>query len=798
MDIIWQDVKYGFRALRKSKGIIAVAIISLAIGIGANTTIFSAVDVFMLQPLPFFNDTATTEIYTTNQERGWTTVSYSVPDLIDLRHRSQSMDVAAADGASFNLSGGDRPERLSGRMVTANFFRVVGIQPAMGRSFTRDEEREGQDRVAIISDGLWHRRFGADPAVLGTTMTLDGDGYTVVGVMPPKFWWGRDTETELWVPMGFTGEESRSSHYIEAYGRLKDGATHELAQQEAYSIAQQLAAEYPESNTGMGARLVAMRDAVFDEGFKSGSLISTVAVAFVLLIACANVANLLLTHAAGRDREVALRGALGANRSRIVRQFLTEAVIVSLVGGLLGLGISVFGIRALVSLMPPDFPRVTDIHLSGRVLLFTAGVSILTGIIFGLAPALESSKSNVVDALKEGGRGGTAGKSAKLRKALVVGEVSLALVLLVSSALLVKGFARVMLTDLGFDRSDVLTLRLTLPKNDYPDTASVAAFHHEIKSRFEAIPGVQAASATTILPLQGGSGTYYTLPGEEVQDDSQRKIAAFRYILPQYFDAMDMTLLRGRDFEATDKGDMPRVIVVNETLAERHWSEDDPLGKQILFGSGPREIIGVVSDARYGDAEDAPDPMVYFPILQGAVRSVSWAIETTGPPTDIVPSVRAEILSVDSNLPAYNVRSLEDAVALSLGGDTIMAKIMAVLALVALVLALGGVYGVMAYMVSQRTQELGIRMALGAQTKDVMAMVVRQGTKLSAIGVVVGLAVALGVTRGLAFFLHGVSPFDPVTFSTVGIVLLVAGVAAAYFPARRATKVDPIVALHNE
>ncbi|UCC81804.1 MAG: ABC transporter permease, partial [Gemmatimonadota bacterium] len=439
MDEFWQDIKYAIRSLRRGGALIAIAVLSLAIGIGANTTIFSAVDVFMLRPLPYPDSDELYSVYTTNRERGWTRASFSVPDFADLRERSRTLDVAATRYMSFNLSDGDRPERLSGVQVSSNFFRMLGVQPARGRAFTAEEEVEGRHHVAIISDGLSQRRFGGDPDVLGRVVLLDGEPHTIVGVMPPKFWFLRPG-TEIWVPFYVTGEEPRNSHYIGVRARLRPGATPEQAQLEAERIAGQLAAEYPVTNAGKGAVLITLHRDVFNEGFRTGSLTSTIAVLFLLLIACANVANLLLTHAAGREREVAVRTALGADRARILRQFLAEALILSIAGAILGLGLSVFGIRGLLSVMPGWFPRIDEIGLNPRVLGFTALVTMLSAVLVGLAPAIQSTKANMVESLKEGGRGGTAAKGVRLRKALVVVEVSLALVLLVSSALLVRGF----------------------------------------------------------------------------------------------------------------------------------------------------------------------------------------------------------------------------------------------------------------------------------------------------------------------------------------------------------------------
>ncbi|KPK81707.1 MAG: hypothetical protein AMS25_05285 [Gemmatimonas sp. SM23_52] len=797
MDEIWQDIKYAMRSLRRGRALIAIAMLSLAIGIGANTTIFSAVDVFMLRPLPYPDSDELYSVYTTNHERGWSQVSFSVPDFADLRERSRTLDVAATRYLSFNLSEGDRPERLSGVQVSSNFFRMLGVQPARGRAFTPEEEVEGRHHVAMISDGLWQQRFGGDPDVLGRVVLLDGEQYTIVGVMPPKFWF-IGPGTEIWVPFYITGKEHRNSHYIAVHARLRPGATPEQAQIEAERIAGRLAAEYPDTNAGNGAVLITLHRDVFNEGFRTGCLTSTVAVLFLLLIACANVANLLLTHAAGREREVAVRTALGAGRARIVRQFLAEALILAAAGAVLGTGLAVFGIRGLLSVMPGWFPRIDEIGLNPRVLGFTALVTMLSAILVCLGPAVQNTKLNMVESLKEGGRGGTAVRGARLRKALVVVEVSLALVLLVSSALLVRGFINIRLADRGFDESDVLAFMLALPEHEYPDSASTIAFHTDLRERLSSLPGVRSVGATSILPLHGSSGTYYWLPGEDIESDLQRKITNTMTVSPGYFEALDIPILQGRVIEDRDRPAASRVVVVNEAMVERHWPGENPIGRELVVYSGPKQIVGVVPNVYYNNDVQSVGPMVYFSAYQGGNRYLDWVIETDVAPETLVESVRQEVLAIDPNLPAYNIRPLKALIDERLGGDTIMAKIMSAVALIALVLALAGVYGVMAYSVSQRTQEMGIRMALGARNRDVVSMVMRQGAVLAVVGVVLGVAIALGVTRSLAFFLYGVSPFDPLIFAAAALALLVAGIVATFFPARRATLVDPVVALRSE
>ncbi len=797
MDRIWQDFKYGLRSLRRGGLLIAIAILSLGIGIGSVSTIFSAVDVFMLRPLPYPESGDLHSVYTTNHERGWTQVSFSVPDFVDFRERSQTMALAASRGAAFNLSEGDRPERVRGRRLTWDFFRVLGVEPARGRAFVPDEEIEGQDQVALISHGLWVRRFGQDPDILGTDVLLDGVPYTIVGVMAVDFWYGSIFD-DIWVPLSISGEESRNSHYLQALARVNSGFTHAQARDETERIAGQLASEYPETNTGNGATIMTLHDDIFGEGFKVGTSISSLAVLFLLLIACANVANLLLTHATGREREMAVRSALGADRSRIVRHFLTEALILSFAGGVLGVVISVFGIRWLVSLMPPWFPRVNELGLDGRVLLFTAAMVILSAILVGLAPAIQGSRVSTAESLKEGGRSGTAARGGRLRKSLVIGEIALALALLVSSALLVQAFYNVRLADRGFDESDLLAFRIALPEQEYPDEVSVSAFHEELTQRLESLPGVNAVGSTSILPSQGNNSTYYTLPGDDVQTDQDRKVTNLLEITPGYFDAMDVRIMRGRGLDDSDRKGARDVIVINEVIAERHWPDEDPIGREIVFGETTSAIVGVAANTGVASSTSGERPMVYVPVYQVGRRNLGYLVESDAPLESLFESVRAEVRAVDSDIPAYGIRPLKDIIDESLGGDTIMAKIMSVVAVIALILALAGVYGVMSYSVSQRRQELGIRMALGAQNGNVVGMILRQGTVLAVVGIVVGLGLAFAMAKGVSFFLFGVSAFEPVTYGGMAAALLIAGIVATYFPARRATKIDPVEALRAE
>jgi len=794
---MWQELRQSVRSLRRGGLLIAIAIFSLGIGIGSVTTIFSAVDVFMLRPLPYPESQDLLSVYTTNQDRGWTNVSFSVPDFVDFRERSQTMDVAASRGTSFNLSEGDRPERAEGRLLTWNWLRVLGVQPALGRGFTEDEEVEGRDRVALISHGLWQRRFGADPNVLGSDILLDGEPHTIVGVMPPDFWYASIFD-DVWVPFPVQRDEARNSHYINVLARLREGFTPAQAADEVGRIADQLAGEYPETNTGNGARIATLHEDIFNEGFRVGTTISSLAVLFLLLIACANVANLLLTHAVGREREMAIRSALGAGRGRIVRHFLTESLLLSFAGGLLGVLLSVVGIRSLVSVMPSWFPRVNEIGLDARVLVFTAAIVILSALLVGTAPAIQGARISTAESLKEGGRGGTAARSGRLRKGLVIGEVSLALALLIASALLVQGFYNVRLADRGFDESDLLAFRVALPRQEYPDEAAVVAFHEELTERLEALPGVESVGATSILPSQGNNSWYYTLPGDDVKTDQDRKVTNILEITPGYFEAMDVPIVRGRGFERTDRQGTADVIVINEVLAARHWPNEEPIGREMVFGNTTSRIVGVARNTGVASTTPGELPMVYLPVNQTGRRNLAYLVESEAPLSSLIESIRAEVGAMDPDIPAYNMRPLKEIIDESLGGDTIMAKIMSVVAVIALVLALAGVYGVMAYSVSQRRQELGIRMALGARDGDVVGMILRQGTILSAIGILIGLGLAFAMARGVSFFLYGVGAFEPATYAGMAAALLLAGVVATYFPARRATHVDPVEALRAE
>ena len=796
MDQLRHDVRFAFRSILRNPAISLVAIVSLALGIGANAAIFSAVDVFMLRPLPYPESEQLVKLWETFPERGWTGVNTSMPKIVDWRDQSRTIEIAGYDDVGLNMSGGDRPERPSGLAVSHNFFDVLQVQPARGRGFLPEEEQEGSGHVLIISDGLWQRSFGADPEILGRVIGLDGEQHTVVGVMGPDFEFDNPFH-EIWIPLEDPGEEWRATHYMDAFGRLRSGSSMELARSEISQIQARMGNAYPEVS-GWDAAVVPLMDAWFDEGFKQGSAISSVAVFLVLLIACANVANLLLARGAGRQREIALRGALGAGRRRVARQLLTESVILAFVGGAMGLFVAVLGIRGIRSLIPPSFPRVDEIQLDPRTLAFTAALTLVAGLIFGILPALDASRPNLRDALSEGSRSGSGGRSGKLRNALVMGEISLAMVLLISATLLVKSFAGMRSVDLGFGTEDVVTATVTLPEAKYPVDADIATFHRELLRRIRAIPGVTEVGGSSGLPTRSINRTQYSIPGRPAVDEDQAPLVFFRSVTPGYLEAMSITLVAGRTVDDGDVEGTPKVALINERFAERHWPDENPLGETIAFGETVHEIVGVVANTRDFGPSGLPPVMVYTAAYQFGDRRMSYAVQTATDPSSLIEDIRAQVLAADPEQPIYSVATMAAIVEEAMSGDVAMMEILGVLAAIAFMLAAAGVYGVLAYSVAQRTQEMGIRMALGAQRGDVLKLVVRQGSMLALAGIAVGLLAAFASTRGLAFFLVGVNPVDLQVFGLVTLLLLLTGVAASYLPARRATRVDPMLALRRD
>jgi putative ABC transport system permease protein len=710
------------------------------------------------------------------------------------------MELAAYRGGSSNLSaGGDRAERVSGAKVTPSYFRVFAFRPVVGRPFLDEEGRKGNDRTVVLSHAFWQRRFAGERDVVGRKLLLDGEAYAVVGVMPKDmtFPW---TTVDLWTPLAFDGTEKRADRYLGVVGKLRPGMSIPGAQSELQAVAKRLAAAHPADNRGVGATVLSIADELYDETFHQGATISMVAVAFVLLIACANVANLLLARATGRSRELALRTAIGASRKQLVRQLLTESVVLALAGGILGVLLSIAGIKGLMTIIPADFYRSDTVALDGRALLFTLAISVGSGILFGLAPAFAAT-GQLGQALREGGRSSSMGlRRNRLGSSFVVAEMALALVLLICAGLLIKGAIRYQTVDLGFNPNNLLTLRISLPETQYTDSVKSAAFHEEFLRRIRGIPGVQTAAATTNLPMDGGTGTYYWIDGEPKPEEGKAPTSQYRGTSPGYFTTMHIPLVRGREFTERDRIDAPLVVLVNEAFVRRHWKGDasKALGRRIVVTNLPREIVGVVKDARdFGPDDDTPT-MFYIPSLQRGHRNLSYALRSTRESGGLADAVRAELSGIDASLPAYSVRTMHEILREEQQGDLIMPKLLTVFGAIALFLAVIGVYGVMAYTVNQRTQEVGIRMALGAQRQDILRMVVRQGFTLAGLGLGIGLLMSFGATRGLSSFLLGVSAFDPVVFVGVTATLCMAALAASLGPARKAMKVDPLVALRYD
>jgi len=796
MDRLVADIRFAFRSLIRSPLLVVAAVLSLALGVGANASIFSAVDVFMIRPLDFDDADDLVVVWSTDTERGWTSASSSVPDFIDWRARSRTLDLAAWRNVGQNMSGTDRPERLSGRAVTPGFFEILRKRPTLGRSFNPDDGETGAPAVVVLGDGLWKRAFGADPAILGRVINLDGQPHEIIGVMPPHIRFGRDPD--IWLPMRFSGEERRNSRNLSIIGRVRDGHDIDDARADLSAVQADIAREYPATDANIGTNMNTLQREWFDEGFRQGSLIAGTAVLFVLLIACANVANLLFARATGREREIALRSALGARRQTIVRQLFTESLMLAIAGGVLGIAFAVIGVRGVRGLFPPDVAGVDGVTLNARVLLFSLIITIAAGFIFGLAPVLRSARLDLRGLLTDGGRGTTATRGGKLRTGLVITEISLALVLLVSSGLLVQSFIRMRSNDPGFRLDDIVTMSLALPAARYPDAGTINTFTNAVLGRVSAVPRVNAAAAIDELPMRGGSGRYYSIPTEPPPEPGRESVVDARSVSPGYFGSMDIRLLSGRDFSTADTRDGPPVVIISQLMAARHWPGRDPVGEHIRFGIVDHEIVGMVADTRDNGLDEDPIRMVYFPMAQQAQRSMNLVVHTSLPVDRISETIREAVRAIDPEQPVYGVTTMAAIFADDISGNTAMAKVLGALALIAFVLSAVGVYGVMAWAVAQRTTEMGIRMALGAQRAAVRNLVMRRGALITGLGLGIGLAIALSVTRLLAFFLYGVSPYSPLPFIGVTVALAVTGMVASLVPALRAMRVDPIISMRGE
>ncbi|MEK6299557.1 MAG: ABC transporter permease [Acidobacteriota bacterium] len=818
METFLHDLRYGSRMLLKRPGFTAVAVLALALGIGANSAIFSVVNGVVLRALPYKDPEALMMVWNRRPllqaQAGMNEFPVSAADFVEWRDQNQVFEqIAAFHTQPFNITGAGEPEFLGGVRSSAGLFSLLGVEAKLGRTFLPEEDQPGAGHVVILSPGLWERRFGSDPQIIGQKLTLNDEPYTVIGVMPPGFQFPRKGEmpagyqfprqADLYTPLAWTPAQvgNRGRNFLAVVGRLKPQVGIAQAQAGMHEIAERLTQQYPQFNSNKEVFIVPLHQQVIGK-VRTALLVLLGAVAFVLLIACANVANLLLARAASRQKEIAIRTALGASRWRVIRQLLTESVLLSLAGGTLGLLLAMWGIDLLLAISPANLPRVDAIGVDGRVFGFTLAISLLTGIVFGLVPAIQASKPDVNEALKEGGRASSVSHN-RFRGALVVSEVALSLVLLIGAGLMIRSFVRLLNSSPGLDPENVLTLDVGLPRTKYTGPQQVAFFQQVIE-RLRALPGVKSAGAVYPLPLSGAEeGMGFGIEGRADSAPGERYNAGPRWVSPGYFNTMGIALMKGRELSERDGGDSPRVLLINEAMAARYFPDEDPIGKRVAFdqvNNAPnwREIVGVVGDVKHSAMDSDPKPEMYFPFTQYPSFFMTLVVRTSGDPLNLVAAARSEVLAVEKNQPISNVHTMEELLSNSIAQRRFNMLLLSVFAGVALLLAAVGIYGVMSYSVAQRTHELGVRMALGARTSHVLALVVKQGMTLALIGVGIGLAASFALTRVMASLLYGVSATDPLTFSVIALVLASVAFLACYLPARRATKVDPMVALRYE
>jgi putative ABC transport system permease protein len=834
MQTLWQDLRYGARILLKNPGFTLIAVVTLALGIGANTAIFSVVDAVLLRPLPYPQAERLVLLWSTNAAQGITTAVSSLPDYREWRDRNQSFEeLAGYYYSDFNLGGaGQEPEFAQGALTTANFFTTLQVAPLLGRSFTAEENQFGRHRVALLSYGLWQRRYGGDRAIIGRAIKLGGQDFTVVGVMPQGMPFLDDLpQVELWTPIAFApgdNMDTRNNHFVTLVGRLKHGVTIAQAQADVSAIARRMEEQFPE-NKGLGASVVALQKQLVGDS-QPALLALLVAVVFVLLVACVNLANLLLARAAAREKELAIRAGLGATRARLVRQMLAEYLPLAVMGGALGALLALWGIDAIATWLPATLPRHNAISVNFRVLAFTVALTLATVLLFGLLPAFQAARSAICTALNESGRGASGSRrQSLLRRSLVVVEVALALLLLIGAGLLVRSFVKLRQVDAGFTARNLLTMRVPLPEAKYPfplsatDTRPPAglAFSEQLLARLRALPGVQAAGMGTVLPLGAGIGwgKFMNIEGHPAPPSlDQAPLVRFALISPDYFRTFGIALHQGRPFAATDQENSQPVAIINETLRQRFFPNEDPIGKTITLGAPEslldaearrpenlpprRGIVGVVADVKGGSLNQPPPPLVYAPLTQhrreGWSNVLMLAVQTATAPATFTSAVRAEVRALDAEQPVTQVRTVDELFSRLLSEARFNLLLSGLFAVLALLLAAIGIYGVTAYAVEQRTHEIGIRMALGAPAGHVLGMILKQGMALALAGAGVGLLAALALMRLLEKLLFGVPPSDPPTFVAVALLLVTVALVACWIPARRATKVDPLIALRCE
>ncbi|MGH9747503.1 MAG: ABC transporter permease [Candidatus Acidiferrales bacterium] len=807
MNTLWQDLKYATRMLIKAPAFTAFAVGVLALGIAANTSIFSFANAVLLRSLPYHDADRLTMLWEDFSYIGFPANTPAPGNFYEWKAQNHSFDdMAATYGNSFSLTGGSVPEEVEARQVTWNLFAVLGVKPALGRDFSPDDDRTGANHVVMISHALWSEAFAGDPQIVGKAIELDGAKYSVIGVMPAGFEF-REPKIRVWVPAAFTDERraTHDSHYLQVVGRLKPGVSLEQANADLAVIAQNLAKQYPTSNAHVGAFAVPLREDVVGN-LRVAIFVLLGAVGFVLLIACANVANLLLARATGRQRELALRMALGAGRTRIIQQLLTESVLLASLAGALGLLLTVWGAGFLARFVPDGIPVAANSGIDARIFAFTLVVSMGTGILFGIIPALRVSRVNLNDALKQAGaRTGVGSPGRRTRDVLVVVEVALAMILLTGAALMIESFSKLRRIDLGFRAENVLSLRVPLPDPKYAELGKRTAFYDQVLERVDRLPGVVAAGFVTWVPLTNRGGSWgFIVEGRPAPGPGETSDANTRVVTKDYFRAMGVTLKAGRLFDDRDRANAPLVAVVNDTMARQFWPGENPIGHRIKLGGFASTrpwatIVGITADIHQRGIGISPRPEMYYSYAQQDVFQPEYlAVKTSGDPLPLANAIRDQIWAVDKDQPVADVMPMQAIVDEELSPRQMQARLLGIFAGIALALASLGIYAVLSYAVAQRTQEIGVRMALGAQRRDVLRMVLGQGLALTLLGVACGTAGALALARVLATLLHGISATDPLTFTAVGAGLSAVALFACYVPARRAMRVDPIVALRYE
>ncbi len=797
-----QDLRYGLRMLAKNPGFTVVAVLTLALGIGANTAIFSVVNSVLLRPLPYHEPDRL--VFLSENSTQVPEMSICYPDYLDwLKQNRVFSELAIFQPDSLNLSGREEPERLSVWNVSSNFFTTLGVVPVVGRNFLPSDDQAGANPVVLISYELWQRRFAAKDSILGQSLMLSGNPFTVAGVLPRdfKFYLASD----LFVPIGpQSGSLMRRGNHSGIYGvaRLNPGVTVEHAASEMQTIARRIALEFPATNTGVDVFVKPIQEELA-AGVRPALLALMAAVGFVLLIACVNVANLMLARSASREREMAIRATLGAGRARLVRQLLTESILLAGLGGILGLLLGAWGIAGLVRLIPAELQTLVQIRIDPVVVVFVAGVAFLAGILFGLAPAFASPNVDVNTALQEGSRGSTSGARRRLRDWLVISEMALALVLLVCAGLMMKSFRAVLDVNPGFNPNNVLTMRVSLPDSKYPQKAQAVQFFRTVLERLHAVPGVLEAALVTPLPLSGqGWQGDLLFDGKPIPELGREPNSNYHFISPDYLSTMGIPLLEGRNFTLADDENSPSVALVSSSFAKRYWPGEGAIGKRFRFVRNQQDtwktVVGVVGDTKQYGLDSKTKTEFYVSFLQRPIYYTTLVVRTAAAPLSFAPRISKEIRAVDPDQPVYHLETMDQYLDQSLATRRTTAILLGLFAGLTIVLAAVGIYGVISYGVAQRTHEIGIRMALGARPQNVMRLILAQGAKLALIGIAIGLAASLALTRLMSTLLFGVSPFDPATFSIVAVLLSLVALAACYIPARRAMRVDPMVALRYE